>query len=341
MDFISGEILTKKGIQNGYIGFQNGLIIEVGNNLCPKKPKAKGLILPKFVNAHTHIGDSFIRNRKIYLPKDLEKLVSPPKGLKHILLNKTSDEEIIDGMKYSINEMIKSGTSYFCDFRENGLHGINQLKKSLEKSNISPIILSRPNHQKYVKDEINILLKNSQGIGLSSISDWEYSEIEKIAKQTKKKKRIFGIHASEGFRENIDKILDLKPDFLIHMNYATQSDLILVKECNIPIIICPRSNAFFGLKLNIENMKKIGINIMLGSDNAMLNKPNILDELIFFKKITKISSIEYLLNMITYNPRKALNLDYDILDLNSTFEFVVIDKNNLKPIYISRNKMEK
>ena len=340
MEYISGEIFTENGFIKGYLGIENRKIIDRGNSNPPKKPICKGLIVPTFVNAHTHIGDSFIRKKNIKLPRNIEELVAPPDGLKHRFLKETSDKEIIGGMKESIDEMTKTGILHFCDFRENGLQGINHLKKALGKTNILPIILSRPNQLTYNKEEIDILLKNSQGIGLSSITDWEYSEIEKIAKLTKKRKKTFAIHASERIREDIDQILDLKPDFLIHMNSATKSDLICIKDNDVPVVACPHSNAFFGLKSNIELLSEIGINIMLGTDNAMLNIPNILNELKYVKNMTDVFSIEYLLNMITYNPRKALNLDYSILDLNSSNEFVVLDKKHLKTLYISYNKRE-
>jgi cytosine/adenosine deaminase-related metal-dependent hydrolase len=234
--------------------------------------------------------------------------------------------------------MTKTGISYFCDFRENGLQGINHLKKALEKTNISPVILSRPNQLTYNKDEIDLLLKNSQGIGLSSITDWEYSEIEKIAKHTKKRKKTFAIHASERIREDIELILDLKPNFLVHMVRATESDLIRAKDADIPIAVCPRSNAFFGLEPNIKMIKKIGIDIMVGTDNAMLNAPSVLDEIRYIQSLyTEFTKWE-LLQMITYIPRKALNLDADILDLNSPAEFVVLDKKYLKTLYISAHR---
>jgi len=338
MEYVSGEIFTVNGFERGYLGIENHKIMDHGKSNSPKKPIHKGLIVPTLVNAHTHIGDSFIRKRNLKLPRNVEDLVAPPDGLKHRLLKETSDQEIIGGMRKSIDEMTKTGISYFCDFRENGLQGINHLKKALEKTNISPVILSRPNQLTYNKDEIDLLLKNSQGIGLSSITDWEYSEIEKIAKHTKKRKKTFAIHASERIREDIELILDLKPNFLVHMVRATESDLIRAKDADIPIAVCPRSNAFFGLKPNIKMMKKIGIDIMVGTDNAMLNAPSVLDEIRYIQSLyTEFTKWE-LLQMITYIPRKALNLDADILDLNSPAEFVVLDKKYLKTVYISAHR---
>jgi cytosine/adenosine deaminase-related metal-dependent hydrolase len=335
MEYVSGGILTDKGFEKGYIGFEKNTIIETGKGNSPKKPICKGLIVPTFVNAHTHIGDSFIREKNIDLPKNIEKLVAPPNGFKHKLLRKASEEDIIEGMKKSIKAMIENGTKYFCDFRENGVLGIKQLKNALGLFKISSVILSRPDSLKYDKNEIGLLLKNSDGIAISSISDWEYSELQKIAQDTREKNKIFALHASERIRENIDDILDLKPKFLVHMIKAQETDLIRIKENNIPIIICPRSNSFYGLKPNFKIMKKIGVNLLLGTDNAMLNSPIILDEINYVKSISKEFSTFELLYMTTFCARKALNLDWDIHGPNSRTDFVVLDKKSLKPLYIS------
>ena len=335
MDFVSGEILTDVRFKSGYIAFEKGKIIETGKGNSPKKPICKGLIVPTFVNTHTHIGDSFIREKKIDLPKNIEQLVAPPNGLKHKLLREASDEDIIEGMEKSIDIMIKSGTKYFCDFRENGILGISQLKAALQLRNIISLILSRPDSLEYIKDEVDILLKNSDGIAISGISDWDYSELQKVARDTREKNKIFALHASERIRENVDDILDLKPNFLVHMIKASELDLIRVKENNISIIICPRANSFYGLKPNFNLLKKVGVNLLLGTDNAMLSSPVILDEIKHVKSISKGYSTFELLYMITFGARKVLNLDCDILGPNSKADFIVMDKKSLKPLYIS------
>ena len=338
MDYVSGEILTNSGFKRGYFGFQNRRIVETGSGIPPKKPLCNGFIVPKLINAHTHIGDSFIRKKNIHLPRNIEELVAPPHGLKHRLLHEASSDEITTGMKESIDEMANEGVSVFCDFRENGIAGINQLTTAVKQSQISPVILSRPEGLNYNADEVEQLLTESQGIGISSISDWEYSELEKVAKHAKKRKKIFAMHASERIRENIDCILDLRPDFLVHMIMATEPDLIRVRESDIPVVICPRSNAFFGLKPDIKLMKHVGIDLMIGTDNAMLHSPNILDEIKYLKTQSQELSTEELLKTITYTPRKALNLDDCILAPDSPADFVVLDKKSLKPLYISVNK---
>ncbi|RLI52576.1 MAG: hypothetical protein DRO93_14810 [Candidatus Thorarchaeota archaeon] len=335
MKYISGKILTKEGFQKGYLKINENKIIEVEKGISPSRPIVKGLILPTLINMHTHIGDSFIKDRGVPLPRNIEELVAPPGGIKHKLLKEASEKEIITGIKKSIDVMKRNGTKIFCDFRENGISGIQQLKKALESSRISPVILSRPSNLYYNKKEMDLLLENSDGIGLSSISDWDYSEIIKVAKHVKNKKKFFAIHASERVREDIDSILDLKPDFLIHMIKAYESDLIRVKENNIPIVVCTRANSFFGLRPNLDLMKKLGVNILFGTDNAMLVAPNILEEINFVINNFKTFKKSELLFKISYEPRKALNLDCNILSPNSKAEFVVVDEKTLKPLYVS------
>ncbi len=335
MDIVSGEVLTKEGFKKGYLKFNKEEILEIGESNPPQKPICEGLIVPTFVNAHTHIGDSFIQEKGINLPKKIEDLVAPPNGLKHKLLRGASDEEIIKGMEKSINLMLKSGTNYFYDFRESGILGISQLKAALQLCKISSVILSRPDTLNYDKNELDILLKNSDGVAISSISDWDYSELQNIAKKTRHKNKIFALHGSERIRESIDDILDLKPNFLVHMIKATEKDIVKVKENKIPIVICPRANSYYGLRPNYKLLKKIGVSLLLGTDNAMLNSPIILDEINYLKSVSKEFSVMELLYMTTFGARKALNLECDILGPNSKAEFVVVDKKTLRPLYIS------
>ena len=335
MDYASGKILTENGLIDGYIGIENKVIKEKKFKPIKQKTIARGIILPSLVNFHTHIADSFIRYKKLNLPKDIEKLVGPPDGIKHKLLKTTDEKEIINGIKKSILIMKSSGTKTFCDFRENGMKGLNLLKKSIKNQNLNTIVLSRPKNLEYNKEIIKNLLENSEGIGLSSILDWDYSEIKKISKDTKRKNKIFAIHSSERIREDIEKIIDLEPDFIIHMNKATLSDLEYVKENNIPIVICPRSNNFFGLKPNYKNLLKTKIDLLIGTDNCMLNNPNLIDEINYIRRQTNIFSLEELIKMVTITPRKVLNLRPVIPSLNQTADFIVTDKEFKKILYMS------
>jgi len=336
MKYVQGEILTKDGLITGYLGFEQGRELEEVRKGTPsEKPVAKGLILPTCINAHTHLGDSFIRFKHLKLPCNVKDLVAPPVGLKHRLLKEASEQEILEGIRRSLEEITASGTSCFCDFREGGLNGIFQLKKSMKNCDINSVVLSRPSQMIYEKEELDKLLENSNGIGLSSISDWEPSEIEKIAKHVRKKKKLFALHASEVVRENIDQILDLHPNLLVHMIAGTQADLDRVNDANIPIVVCPRSYMFFHLKNNLKLMKKTGVPILLGTDNAMINTPDVIQEVRVLLK-TGLFTLEELLTNVTYTPRKALNLDDCIQGRNLSEKFIVLERDSLRLIYASK-----
>jgi len=261
------------------------------------------------VNSHTHIGDAFIDlGKKAW---GLEELVAPPHGFKHEMMRKASEGKILEGMRKAISVMEGCGTTHFCDFREGGVEGIKILKKAMEGSGLSAIILGRPVELRYDSNEINEILKLSEGIGLSSISDWDYDELKKVASHTIKKKKIFAIHASEAFREDIDAILDLKPSFLIHMSNASRGDMEIVADAGVPVVVCPRSNAFFGIRPDIEGMLECGISLLLGTDNAMIAPPDIVQEMEYLIKNFDISK-EQAVAMVTSNPRKCLNVGLDI-----------------------------
>ena len=334
MKYIAGRILTDAGFKRGYIKVSMNKIIEMNFGSCPKTPDLRGLITPSFVNMHTHLGDAFISQKNINLPHDIMKLVAPPDGLKHQLLKKSTDDEIIKGMKQAIQTMVSNGTSCFFDFRENGEHGINIIKTALEHFPIESFILSRPKELQVDENEILRLLNISEGIGLSSISDWEFEDVEQIRSLTKKRKKLFSIHVSERIRENINKIIKLQPDFIIHMTKASKKDLLLIKKENIPIVVCPQSNTFFNMSPPLELMKEIGNTILLGTDNAMINSPKIIDEINHIKNIApNVFNNEDLLEMITYLPRKVLNLnDYmqDAKFLSSNY--IILDERTLQPI---------
>jgi cytosine/adenosine deaminase-related metal-dependent hydrolase len=336
MNYLSGEILTKDGIINGHLSLnENEQVVEMGNGTPPKKPIAHGLIIPTCINAHTHLGDSFIRFQHLQLPRNVKDLVAPPAGLKHRLLKQASEQEILEGIRTSLLEMSAAGTSCFCDFREGGFLGIYQIRKALKHCRIGSIILSRPAQMTYDKSELDRLLEDSDGIGLSSISDWEHSEIEKLAAHVKKKKKMFALHASEVEREDIDSVLDLKPDLLIHMIAATPSDLERVHDATLPIVLCPRAYQFFRLKHNLELMKKTGVTFLLGTDNAMINTPDVLEEVKVLQK-TGFFTLEELLTTVTYTPRKALNLADCIQGRDLSEKYIVLERDSLKLLYASK-----
>ena len=307
---VCGIIYSNGDFFEGFIELDGRRIIDVQEGTPKKKPIAEGLILPHLVNCHTHTGDRFLRGR-IDLTQPLDKIVRPPFGVKHILLEKASDREIQDGFVAAMKEMRDFGTGHFIDFREGGLRGLEQIQRAIEKiKKPKAMILSRPEGMKYIEEEVEALLRRSDGIAVSSISDWDYAELTGIARQTEKSGKVFALHGSEAEREDIDDILSLKPDFIVHMTKATEGDLRACAEAKVPIIVCPRSNLRFGLPLDIPKMLDLGVSVSLGTDNAMLHRLSIMDEMraaYSLKSNSREISIDEIFRLAVENSQKVLN----------------------------------
>lgn len=304
MKYISGHLLTYNEnwrARKSHIGFEHGIIKKISTTAPSAKPVAEGLVIPMLINAHTHVGDAAIKGIS---SGTLEELVSPHGGLKFKALQSLSENEIISGMNETVEYMISSGVYGFCDFREFGLRGLRELGRAIRLKPIDCIGLGRPEKLKYNKQEVDNILSASCGIGVSSISDWDYGELKKLADHTRRKKKFLSLHASERGREDIDRVLDLKPNLLIHMLKATESDLEIVADHNIPVALCPRANMFFGMIPNIPIMMKKGLALMLGTDNAMISLPDIFAEMECAFRISKFyggAHPENIFNMATIN----------------------------------------
>jgi cytosine/adenosine deaminase-related metal-dependent hydrolase len=304
MRHVSGWVLTEDGLKEGSIGFEDGRVQEVTDQMV-EDPIARGIILPTFANAHTHIGDSFINEE---LRGTVSEIVAPPDGLKHRRLREATREEVVTAMRLSAKRMFEDGTTAFCDFREGGLDGVSMLYESCLGLDVEPFVYGRPAGMAFDEGEMASLLRVVDGIGVSSLRDWEPSKLEKISEATRKAGLPFALHASEDRREDIDPVLDLKPSFLIHMTCASESDLETCAGNDVPVVICPRSNAFFGRLIDIPRMLAKGVRVMLGTDNAMISSPSILEEMKFAYFMARMKGEIDVLDIVgmVVNSRKGL-----------------------------------
>jgi len=340
MQYVAGTLLTIDGPIDGYIAFDNQKVLEYGEGKPAGVPIAEGWIIPSLVNAHTHIGDTFIRKKYRSLPHNIEQLVAPPSGLKHKALQQASKRIIINGMTQSLDYMIQEGIGEYWDFREGGLKGLQILEKAQQNHPINGTIFARPSTLEYHNQEVEQLLVKAQGIGVSSISDWEEEQLHDLASHVHNRKKRFAIHASERIREDIHTILSLSPLFVIHMVKGTAKDYKELVEHNVPVVICPRSNMFFGLQPPLKMMKKQGVKLLLGTDNAMLHYPSIIEEMRYILQHWSVFTEQELLHMITYTPRKVLNPEADIPFPTQQSDFVVLEKKTLEPLFVSRFKQD-
>jgi len=150
------------------------------------------------------------------------------------------------------------------------------------------------------------LLEITDGIGASGANDIDSFVLTEIAKRTASKGKYLAIHAGEKNRSDIEPALALNPDLLIHMTHADKADLKAVSDSKTPIAVCVRSNLVTGVGLPpVLDMLDAGISVCIGTDNVMLNAPDIFEELHFLSKIYGITD-DMLFKMAASNGAGAL-----------------------------------
>ena len=301
MDILNGSVLTDEGIVNGYICIEKGAVKAIEEGVAPKAPVATGLIVPPMVNSHTHCADAGLR---VHPGMSIEELVAPPDGLKHRYLNGLSERDLINNIRGYAETSRMNGIGTFMDFREGGEKGCAALRKTAPEATI----LGRPIGKEYDPEEISKILDIADGIGISGIADMDHAYIESVADQTRERGKIFAIHASERKREDIDLILSFDPTFIVHMVEATDSDLLKCAETDVPIVVCVRSNRYFKRTPPLKRMLDCGVEIAMGTDNAMLCDPDMRSEASVFREIllAQGGSEEDIIGPMLVNGRKIL-----------------------------------
>jgi cytosine/adenosine deaminase-related metal-dependent hydrolase len=82
-------------------------------------------------------------------------------------------------------------------------------------------------------------------------------------------------------REPPESYLDPTPDLLVHLTKATPDDLEAVRDEDVAVAVCPRSNALFARQGDLRALERLGVRTLLGTDNAMFHPPSVWSELQF------------------------------------------------------------
>ena len=298
---------------------ENIVIDDEGNIIEISKDAKEGeiidasdkIVCPRFINAHTHIGDSIIKDEGDGL--SLDEVVKPPNGIKHLALESASDDELIEAMRESMWDMHNLGISHFIDYREGGLEGVKLIKEASKDIPITPIILGRdssfygedPNYHQ-VKVAIRKLLKYADGIGLSGFGEIDTTVAEIICEKCEAAGKISSIHVAESEINqftSLEKTGKTEPqrafeagfNQVVHMTNPKNDDIELLSKSNSSLTICPRSNGALSVGIiPLFDILKTGVKPLIGSDNIMINRPNLFREMEFTLKIMKGFSKDYI-----------------------------------------------
>lgn len=341
----------------GALYIESGIICEVEEL---SKVPSPNWILPRFINAHTHIGDSVLKDPCLGISfdssvssrssdpsgsscpsytvsKNLDSLVKPPYGLKHKILSETDSDTVVLSMEMSIRDMYYTGTGLFADFRENGLLGINLLQKAYMNAelDICPIVLGRPDpipdcpDSHKTEESIQSLLSvftKSEGIGMSGSNDMPFSFLETVVSAARKHNKIFAIHAGEKDSSDIESSLSLNPDFLIHMTYADSNHIRHLSDSGIPVVVCPGSNLATGVGMPpISDFLEQNICVSIGTDNVMLNSLDMFEEMRLLSKLFNLTD-EVIFKMCTLNGANTLNSNHTgSLDIGKKADIMILN----------------
>jgi len=290
----------------GRIVVENGVIDAIEETTVD----ASQWIVPAFVNAHTHIGDSIAKEAGGGLT--LEELVAPPDGLKHRLLREASREELVAAMERTISFMKRAGTAAFVEFREGGVEGVDAIEAALSGSQVESVVLGR---------ETIEAMEASDGFGASGANDGDFSR-ERNA--TDRAEKLFGIHAGEVDESDINPALDLDPDFLVHMVHAESLHLDRVGDSEVPVVVCPRSNVVTNVgRPPIDDLAD-RTTVALGTDNVMTNSPSMFREMEWAAKLSDVSAAE-VLRMATINGAEIAGLNCGLVEEGRDADLLVLD----------------
>src|SRR3989449_4726883 len=199
VDILAGALLPEAGFFRGSVSIDDGITLGVSKQR-PPNALAKGVVIPAFTNAHTHIADAIVREE---LTGSLEDIVAPPRGLKHRVLASAKDEDLVDGMRGMVQVMARTGVARFWDFREGGLPGVRLVLRAALGAPVIPTVLGRPARIEYRCDEVDAILRVADGIGVSSALDWPRDEGSKLAAHARREGKALASHCSQHVREDI------------------------------------------------------------------------------------------------------------------------------------------
>ncbi len=345
-------------VQNASVRISGKYIEQIGTKFPPLKDESvldgEGLLMmPGLINSHTHIGDSIAKD--IGIDSDVEEKIHPVGGFKQKILKNSNKSHLTSFVKNSCISMIKKGITSFIDFREGGIEGINLLKNAASGISIRPVILGRIEYYqdsnaikndtpipKSNKSDLQNLLMNCDGVGVSGPNEFSDSALRYFAKT----KKIRAIHSAETEESNkiskkisgkteTQRALLAKPNFLVHMTYASKKDLVMAIRNKTSIVVCPRANGSLAEGIpDVNLMLDAGCNVAIGTDNVMINSPDIFREMDYLWKVSmgikkKRLPAKDILKMATTNASNLLGGKVGIIQNKKIADCIFIEKHSI------------
>jgi cytosine/adenosine deaminase-related metal-dependent hydrolase len=308
MESVTGTVLAGRSFEpvRGRVVVEDGRIEAVEET----ETASTDIVLPAFVNAHTHLGDSVAKEAAVGL--SLDEAVAPPDSLKHRRLAAATHDELVTAMRRTLRFAERTGTASCLDFRESGAPGARALREAAAPLSIDPFVWGSGDPS---------VLDIADGYGASGANDDEFADQRAACEE---RDVPFAIHAGEPDATDIHPALDLNPDLLVHMVHAEREHLERVADQSVPVAVCPRANTVLGVGTAPIRELLDHTTVALGTDNVMLNSPSMFREMAYTVKHFDVTARE-VLRMATGAGAEIAGLDCGVVAPGRRAALLVLD----------------
>jgi cytosine/adenosine deaminase-related metal-dependent hydrolase len=181
------------------------------------------------------------------------------------------------------------------------------------------------------------LLEHCDGVGISGANEHSDAALVQYSKTSK----LRAIHAAEtdhsvreslrmtGRRE-VERALLARPNFLVHMTQATAPELQAASRIS-GVVACPRSNMALGGKMpDLRGMVAAGCTVALGTDNVMVNSPDMFREMEFaWKGSGGGLDAADVLRMATVNGGRVLGMNVGVIREGAAADYILLERHHV------------
>ena len=333
-------------------------IVEIEANSNGRLQDVEHIVLPSFINAHTHIGDSLAK--EAYIGLGLEEAVDPHKGLKTKIISTASKNDLVKAMRSVLEQCVSLGVTHLIDFREGGLEGLSLGREASQGLDIDLLLLGRlatpPSKGRILEnqgftdfelEELHKVCEKGNGLGISGANEYSDKMLTQIREIVRGQNKLLAVHCLESHetrgrlkgvlgRDEFQRCFNmLRPDVFVHMTDATPQEISYAFNIGV-VVSCPRSNAALGNGFPpLTQILNGGGG--LGTDNVMVNSPDMFREMEFAYKCLvgttrkPFQRVEEVLKSATVNLRPRLGLKP--IEVDAEADFMVLNVRELRPFW--------
>lgn len=366
----------KTHLENYSISIENGKILAIlpthqaKNEYTPKKTfdYSSHVILPGFINAHTHLAMNYFRG----LADDLALMDWLNNHIWPAEQKWLNEEFVKDASLFAMAEMIRCGTTCFNDMYFFPHATAEATEIAGIRGHIGMTIINVPtayakNTEDYFAKGLEFLskYKNHPFIKVTLAPHSTYTVDEdsliRVKKISEDEKLKITMHIQEtsdeiklsvektGLRPmaHLEKLGLVSPDLIaVHMTQINEEDLTILKNKKANVVHCPESNMKLASGTSpVAKMESLGVNVALGTDGSASNNDlDMLSEMRTAAFLAKLSTqnpqalaANETIKLATINGAKALGIQEvtGSLTVGKSADFIAINLDEIEtlPLY--------